>query len=440
MKSVIRAILTVVLLAVLTFGSALAIAPIIDMAAVTGSDINVSSSADVATDMASYTIDELNLTLSIPSDLIVFKRPIAPDDPNLEYFALRQEWLDGYFKEHGIYLDAISKNVNHEILVSMQTSPDIGEMNDFSTVTDDELQSFIEQYADLYERSDSTYLSSEIYRNADEAYIKSYSEYYDDNKTVYALNYYTITDGKAINIFLYSYGLPVSPEQEILIKATVDSAQLPKTPAPIEPSPSPSEAAASPSLVSPSPASPAVSSSPSVSEPTVPANPNTATNTSSQGPNLNIKLILFYLAVTLAVVTLPVAVYRYFIRRYPVTKKASVIISLVYGTICCIAAAVYSHFTEHYYLIIGVILWSIVNYFILSSGRDYYYPDATPPTKSDKPALGKKGNRSELSDIIRSKQCKKCLAVNLADSEECFYCGAKLDDEEPVSSSTPKTE
>ena len=150
---------------------------------------------------------------------------------------------------------------------------------------------------------------------------------------------------------------------------------------------------------------------------------------------------MIYLAVTLAVVTLPVAIYRYFIRRYPVTKKASVLIALTYGVVCCIAAAVYSHFTEHYYLMIGVILWSFVNYFILSSGRDYYYPDTTPPpAKHDKPALGKKGDRSEMSDIIMSKQCQKCLAVNLADSEECFYCGAKLDDEEPAASSAPKTE
>ena len=176
MKSIIRAILTAVLLAVLTFSSALAITPIIDIAAVTGSDIDVSSYADAASDTTDYTIDELNLTLSIPSDMIVFKRPIAYDDPNLEYFNLQQEWIDGYFQEHDVYLNAITKFVTYEILVSQKTSSVIEEIQDFSISTDDELQTFIDQAADLYERSDETYISSEIYRNASTAYIKSYSE------------------------------------------------------------------------------------------------------------------------------------------------------------------------------------------------------------------------------------------------------------------------
>ncbi len=433
MKSVIRALLTAVLLCALTVFSALAVAP------VTGAD-----SAAVK-----YTIGELDMTLDFPPDLIVFTRTVDPDDPNLAFFNLKKEWIDDLFLENDIYLNAISDKITYEFYVTSTAGPELEAVDDFCRSTDAYLQSFIDS-DELWKKSGHTYIQAEIYRTDRTAYIKSYSEYIDGG-TRYCLSYFTVMDGRSIDFSLYSYDKAVTPEREAILTSAVDSASYPGLPVPSAPVTEPSESPAtsispglspSPSIspsasLSPSPAaSPSPDDAPSTvvtpPSPSASAGPTQTPDTSSGTPDTqNVSLwvlILIYLGVTLAIVTLPVAVYRYIIRREPVSRKSAVLIALIYGAVACIAAAVYIYYTRHVYLIGGVIFWSFVNFFMLSRGRQRYVP---PPIEViAAPTPPKRNKNTATPDMVMSKSCPKCLAVNLAESDVCFYCGAKLEDED----------
>jgi hypothetical protein len=408
------------LLTLLTFYSALALGPITNIAA-SSSPIVQDASVD-GSDTVSYTIDDLESTVRIPADLIEFKRPVEPDDPNLAFFNLQKEWVDDYFEENDIYLNAVAKSTLYEYFISMKTGPAITAIGDFTGSSDAVLQALIDSSGSLYTNSSETYTKSEIYRNDSAAYIKSYSEKTENDQKQYSVSYFTVTDGKAITIYLNSYFTAATPAMEEILTNIVDSAQLPVS---LEPSPSPS---ASPSAaVSPSPsnasASPTASSSAQPSQEPETTQPSDEPGATGSETVISPRQLLIYLAITLAIVTLPVAIYRYIIRRRPVSKKAAVLIALIYALVAGIAAVIYIYFNGRIYLIGGVILWSIVNYFILSRGRDK--PVSPPPSEQNS-----RIDTPSLSEAIKSKQCPKCLAVNLADSEECFYCGAKLDGEE----------
>ncbi len=422
MKSVIRALLTASLLAILCFFSALAIVPVADAAAGTDSDAaDTVEIAETTADTIKYTIDELDMTLDIPSDLFVFTRALDSSDPNLAYFGLKKEWVDGLFEEKNIYLNAISEHVLYEIYVSMTTGPEIWDVEDFGACDDAYLQSLIDNSSSLYKDSSKTYSKTEIYKTAQASYIRSYSEFIDkDDDLVYCASCFTITDGMAIDIYLLSYDKPVTPERDAILTGVVDSASLPVTPVSNEPSPEPS--AYEPS--------PAVSPSSNPGEPAEPDQTDAAGQSSDKNQQTVSFLFLIYLGVTLVIVILPVAVYRYIIRKRPVSGKSAVLIALIYGVAVCIAVIIFIYFAkQHYYLIGGVILWNFADYFILSCGRN---KPVTPPApeRANKSVRRVKEENAEAPDIIMSKPCKKCLAVNLADSNVCFYCGSKLDDEE----------
>ena len=428
MKTVIRAALTAILLAALSFTSALALAPIRDTASETGQyAIQLASSDDVSADCVAYAIDDLDITVSIPTALRVFMQPIEADDPNLLFFGIKKEWVDRYFEENDIYLNAVSELVTYEIFVSSKANTATDVSTDFSTSSDADLELFIENSASVFQKSDETYDTIEVYRNEKTAYIRSLSEYTDESGIVYSVSYFTIQDGKAIDIYLNSYDNQLPEEREALLKNIVDSVSPPTT----------SDDGSLASVADAASPSPLDSADPQPS--VVSASPDASTSDGASGQATSyeyIKLILIYLGITLIVVTLPVAVYRYIIRRRRVSKKGAVLISLIYGAVVSAAAYILArlYYPSHYYIIGGVVLWSVVNYFILSSGKDK--PAPPPKQKKTKPKKEKsKISKQEVSDsnenpsfseAVTSKQCGNCLAVNLSDSEECFYCGAKL--------------
>ncbi len=420
MKIVFRAFITAALLCVLTLSSALAAPP----------------ETNTETDYITYSINELDMTIDFPASLYVFTRTIDPIDPGLALFNLEKEWLETFFQENNVYLNAISDKVTYEYYVEMTADPEIQGILDFSACNDSYLQTFIKNSKPLYQKSGENYLSTEIYRTEQTAYLKSNSEYNVNGIAVNCISYFTIEDGAAYSIFLLSYDQAPIAEREALLTKAVDSAAIPGLSATEDPD-------TTPSLVSPSPiTSPSPVTSPSLN-PSASAEP-TQTSEPSGPENQNLPfwlLLVIYLGATLMLVTVPIIIYRYIIRRSAVSKKIAVLIALIYGTITCIAIAFYIYFTGHIYLISGAIIWSLVNYFILSRGKVKAKPLPSPskpdkPKKQDKPKktderkLRKKNNETNFSDIIMSKPCKKCLAVNLADSDVCFYCGAKLDDEE----------
>lgn len=97
-----------------------------------------------------YRLDDLKLSVDIPSDLIVFTRNIKHDDPNLKEFELTKDQMDSMMKDGNIYLNALDPNVAFEVVVTMIESP----LNDFYYLSNTELSMFASTLADGYEGSE----------------------------------------------------------------------------------------------------------------------------------------------------------------------------------------------------------------------------------------------------------------------------------------------
>lgn len=108
--------------------------------------------------------------------------------------------------------------------------------------------------------------------------------------------------------------------------------------------------------------------------------------------------LLFSLILTVAVYSLPIFIYRWCIRRYPVEKKKAKIIAIVYGIVSWIAmSAILFAIGEKGVAGGAVFLWGCINYYVLINGKDRRKAkndlgdaaqDEDPWTKSDRPGPG----------------------------------------------------
>ena len=64
---------------------------------------------------STYDLEELGMSIEIPSDHVVFTRDIRSDDPNLSAYGLTKDDLFSPMLERSIYLNAWDKDVNYEI-------------------------------------------------------------------------------------------------------------------------------------------------------------------------------------------------------------------------------------------------------------------------------------------------------------------------------------
>ena len=71
---------------------------------------------------STYVLDELGMSIEIPSDHVVFTRNIKSDDPDLSAYGLTKDGLSSLMQERSIYLNAWDKDINYEIIVTMRES------------------------------------------------------------------------------------------------------------------------------------------------------------------------------------------------------------------------------------------------------------------------------------------------------------------------------
>lgn len=167
-----------------------------------------------------YELDELEISISIPNDHIVFTREISASDPNLNQYGLTKESMESLMKERNIYLNAWDRDVNYEIIVTMTENS----LSNFSEISDTVLSTLATTLEDQYKQYGITVIKSEIYQHSQAKFVKLYISQQNNGETVYGLQYYTVNDGKAINITMQSYSGSISSTKEATLKAIVDSA------------------------------------------------------------------------------------------------------------------------------------------------------------------------------------------------------------------------
>ena len=148
-----------------------------------------------ATNTVQYELDDMNMSIEIPSNMTVFTRDIASDDPNLELFSITKEYLLSLYQNNDIYLEAYSLDPYYEIIITMLNYDGSQEIFDFKNYSDEELLSMGEEMLSYLEEDGRIYGSVEIYRHPDAIFLKMPLEQEDDGQTIYSVQYYTIREG-----------------------------------------------------------------------------------------------------------------------------------------------------------------------------------------------------------------------------------------------------
>ena len=157
-----------------------------------------------AAESVTYTLNELDMTIDVPSDYIVFTRDMDIEDPQLALYGFGQDELDElveYYKETNIFLDACSEDLNYELFVTMFTDDSLQELFDFNLFTDQELTEYAQILSSGFAAQGVNVLKIELLspRHPQAKFYKIYLS--DSDQYQYRLQFYTIVNGKAINVY-----------------------------------------------------------------------------------------------------------------------------------------------------------------------------------------------------------------------------------------------
>ena len=165
-----------------------------------------------------YTLDELGLEVSIPYSYDVITQDTSTSNPVFNRLgASGKEFID-YYKEYGIYLNAIPKdNLNEEIVVTMTD----GLWDNFSAFSDTTIKTLTSLIISQYENYGMVVSNYDVYQHSQAKFVKIY--FSDTSNTVHGLQYYTTYGAKAMNFTIRSYSGKLTQKQEETIKNIVDS-------------------------------------------------------------------------------------------------------------------------------------------------------------------------------------------------------------------------
>ncbi len=176
----------------------------------------------LAAGSTTYDLDDLGLSIVIPDSYIVFTRSIESNDPHLSEYGLTKDGMESLMKERNIYLNAWDEEVNFEIIDTLTEHS----INNLSQLSDTVLETLATSLSDQYRQVGISFIKSEIYQHQQAKFLKIYISQPNNDMTVYGLQYYTVYDGKAINITLQSYSGDIDAKKETVIKSIVDSIQF----------------------------------------------------------------------------------------------------------------------------------------------------------------------------------------------------------------------
>ena len=179
-----------------------------------------------AASVNTFHLDELGMSIDIPSDLMVILSDSSYIDPRFDEIGVDTSELLSIMKSGNAYLDAIEENIDYEISVTMVNN----DINDFNEYSDAMLLSFADSIESDYLPLGITVNSFEVYPARQAKFIRFDLSQSDGNSTEYGLQYYTVYDHKAINIILRSYSGIIDANKESIVSTIVDSATFDKEP------------------------------------------------------------------------------------------------------------------------------------------------------------------------------------------------------------------
>ncbi len=171
-----------------------------------------------------YHIDEMKMTVTIPSGYSVITRDTPVYDSVFNTLGVSGTELISHFKANGIYLNAISNTNNEEIVITNMENI----LSNFALISETALNTLASALVNEYTNRGIKVSKYDIYQHSQAKFVRMY--WYDAANYTYGLQYYTIYDNNAMNFTMRSYSGSISSRQELTIKAIVDSVKYDKAP------------------------------------------------------------------------------------------------------------------------------------------------------------------------------------------------------------------
>jgi len=284
-----------------------------------------------------YKINELDMTVLIPSDIIVITRNTSKDDPIFEKNRFDYDYVMNYMKNNNKYLYANSYNILSEIYIS--SKPNIYEeyssLNEmFDDIKSNEMDDILHEMKLSIEGSGMIEcLETSFYLNNPKTKFVKATYHLEESR--YIVQYWTMINKKFIYITLHSYDEYITPEQETLLKNIINSIDFPYY-------------------------------------------EYTSKNNTSGNIDISITNLILNLFITAVIYSLPISIYRFIIIKKPVAPLKARKISIIYGIIgLLIFGGIYFvvYLNNGYSGIPSIpvaFFWSLINYNILKKGYDKY--------------------------------------------------------------------
>lgn len=179
-----------------------------------------------------YTLDDLDMTISVPSDMITFTRDLEENDSNLKELEIINSELQMRLIDEHIYLEAISSDFQYRIFITMLDYSGSQGIFNFNLFSDEDLAKGLAEEmlsSEVAKKKGIYYKDYSIYEDGLVKYIVYNMGHSDESDIVYGIEYSTIYNGKAINITLQSYEEEVTPSLAYILENVVDGIVFTKT-------------------------------------------------------------------------------------------------------------------------------------------------------------------------------------------------------------------
>mgnify|MGYP005962274117 CR=1 FL=1 len=171
-------------------------------------------------------VPELNMKIQLPDDMYVFTQDLDFTDPKVQEAGITDIYeAKKFYQDNSIYLNAVAKDKSYQVVVSKKESDSTKEIYDFTTATDDQIQSLIADMESSFKQGegiDSYELSR--YNANGRPYIRMLLNVTDQEGKKHELNYTTVVNGHSVVVDTYGEG-DLTQVQEELVKNIVDTAQ-----------------------------------------------------------------------------------------------------------------------------------------------------------------------------------------------------------------------
>ena len=149
-------------------------------------------------------------------------------------------------------------------------------------------------------------------------------------------------------------------------------------------------------------------------------------------PEFSFLDFIFSLAITIIVYSIPIFIARYAVLRRPIARKKAIIVIISYAVFGLIIMTIVSYWVtdgESPASGGGLILWSFVNYKMLTTGKDSRKKPGVPLQNSDNRSpdgvnhVLPANTESQSQKVVLKSYCKKCGSSIDGKTKKCTGCG-----------------